>query len=144
MTPEQVIDRVRQDKGIKSRFPLRIIFVDQFDQYKMITNKLAAICDGTINIADFCGGTDTYPDFAKIQNLLIEQPSRQIQLLGMGEYLRFAFSREKNAQRRQLIGISSKMRKTRPESFCQCMLVMICGNVLCPQWMNGRRSTSGE
>ena len=81
MTPEQVIDRVRQDKGIKSRFPLRIIFVDQFDQYKMITNKLDAICDGTINIADFGSGTDTYPDFAKIQNLLIEQPSRQIQLL---------------------------------------------------------------
>lgn len=110
MTPEQVIDRVRQDKGIKSRFPLRIIFVDQFDQYKMITNKLAAICDGTINIADFCGGTDTYPDFAKIQNLLIEQPSRQIQLLGMGEYLRFAFSREKNAQRRQLISLWNKQQ----------------------------------
>lgn len=110
MTPEQVIDRVRQDKGIKSRFPLRIIFVDQFDQYKMITNKLAAICDGTINIADFCGGTDTYPDFAKIQNLLIEQPARQIQLLGMGEYLRFAFSREKNAQRRQLISLWNKQQ----------------------------------
>lgn len=102
MTPEQVVQSIKADKGIPSRYPVRLIFVDEYEQYKTIVNALAEICEHKVELADHCKAPDVYPDLALLRQNCLQQEGQTL-VLGVGEYLRFAFRREMKPERSQLL-----------------------------------------
>ena len=101
MTLDEIAERLGQEKDIGSRFPVRIIFTENLDDYTALEKRLRNICGVTLNIAEFCSADDTVPNFEKLAHALKKYPDRQILLLSVGEYLRICSKREMNPERCQ-------------------------------------------
>lgn len=101
MTIAEIKEKLSQERGFGSRYPARIIFVENLDDYSALEHQLKGICDVTINVADFCRAPDTVPQFDQIKNKLKECEGQQVLLLSVGEYLRLCTKRELNPDRRQ-------------------------------------------
>lgn len=101
MTIAEIKKKLSQERGFGSRYPARIIFVENLDDYSALEHRLKGICDVTINVADFCRAPDTVPQFDQIKNKLKECEGQQVLLLSVGEYLRLCTKRELNPDRRQ-------------------------------------------
>ena len=117
MNISEIKERLSQEREFGSRFPARIIFVDNLDDYILLENQLRGICEITLNIADFCRASDTVPQFDRIQTKLNGCEGKQVLLLSVGEYLRLCIKRELNTERRQFISFwetqQSEASKTR-------------------------------
>lgn len=100
MTIVEIINKLRQEREIGSRFPARMIFVEDLSIYFDLVAQLKSACDVTINIADF-SKKDVVPQFDKIRNALSQYVDKQILLLSVGEYLRMCIKRELNKERAQ-------------------------------------------
>ncbi len=98
MTLPQIAGRLKQEKTIPSRFPIRIIFTDNIDEYIGLEKFLSGICDVTANAADFCSAEDIVPRFERIPAFLKEHPDKHILMLSVGEYLRICLKRELNPE----------------------------------------------
>lgn len=98
MTLNEIIDRLGQEGKIGSRFPVRIIFTDNLDDYTALEKRLRDVCNVTLNIAEFCGADDIVPNFEKITQAVNEYPDKHILLLSVGEYLRICSKREMNPE----------------------------------------------
>lgn len=96
MTIADIKEKLSQERGFGSRFPVRIIFVENLDEYSALEHQLKGICDVTMNVADFCRAPDTVPQFDKISQKLSECGGQHILLLSVGEYLRICTKRELN------------------------------------------------
>lgn len=96
MTIEQVLEKIEIERTVGSRFPVRLIFVENLEQYMELTSHLNRICDLTLNLADedICSGADIYPNFNKLIDKILKNNGKHILLLSMGEYLRFRIKRE--------------------------------------------------
>lgn len=103
MTITEIREKLSQERGFGSRFPARIIFTENLDEYSLLESQMKGICDITINVADFCRAPDTVPQFDQIAEKLKECEGKQILLLSAGEYLRLCIKRELNAERRQFL-----------------------------------------
>lgn len=101
MTIAEIIERLSQERSFGSRFPVRIIFVENLDEYLALENQLRGTCDVTMNVADFCRAKDTVPQFEQIKKRLKECEGKQILLLSVGEYLRLCIKRELDSNRCQ-------------------------------------------
>ena len=101
MTIAEIKEKLSQERGFGSRYPVRIIFAENLDDYSALEHQLKGICDVTMNVADFCRAPDTVPQFNQIKNKLTECEGQQILLLSVGEYLRLCIKRELNPDRRQ-------------------------------------------
>ena len=101
MTIAEIKEKLSQERSFGSRYPARIIFVENFDDYSALEHQLKGICDVTINVADFCRAPDTVPQFDQIKNKLKECGGQQVLLLSVGEYLRLCMKRELNPDRCQ-------------------------------------------
>ena len=101
MTIAEIIERLSQERSFGSRFPVRIIFVENLDKYLALENQLRGTCDVTMNVADFCRAKDTVPQFEQIKKRLKECEGKQILLLSVGEYLRLCIKRELDSNRCQ-------------------------------------------
>lgn len=101
MTIAEIKEKLSLERGFGSRYPARIIFVENLDDYSALEHQLKGICDVTINVADFCRAPDTVPQFDQIKNKLKECEGQQVLLLSVGEYLRLCTKRELNPDRRQ-------------------------------------------
>lgn len=101
MTIAEIKEKLSQERGLGSRFPARIIFVENLADYSALENQLKGICDVTINVADFCRATDTVPQFDQIKKYLAEREGQHVLLLSVGEYLRLCTKRELNPDRCQ-------------------------------------------
>ena len=77
-----------------SRFPVRLIFVEELGQYEDLVSRLTKACDVTINIADLCRSDDIYPSFRKLQDQIERNKGKHVLVLSMGEYLRFRIKKE--------------------------------------------------
>lgn len=53
MTIAEIKEKLSQERGFGSRYPTRIIFVENLDDYSALEHQLKGICDVTINVADF-------------------------------------------------------------------------------------------
>ena len=80
MTIAEIIERLSQERSFGSRFPVRIIFVENLDEYLALENQLRGTCDVTMNVADFCRAKDTVPQFEQIKKRLKECEGKQILL----------------------------------------------------------------
>lgn len=101
MTIAEIIERLSQERSFGSRFPVRIIFVENLDEYLALENQLRGTCDVMMNVADFCRAKDTVPQFEQIKKRLKECEGKQILLLSVGEYLRLCIKRELDSNRCQ-------------------------------------------
>lgn len=94
MKIDQIFQQIEAQKELESRFPVRLIFVENLDQYEDLVERLNKKCDSSINIADFCNSDDVYPNFPKLIEHLSQNRDKQIVLLSIGEFLRFRIKRE--------------------------------------------------
>lgn len=100
MTITEIIDKLRQERELGSRFPVRIIFCENLSSYSALVAQLKSACDVTINLADF-GKKDVVPQFDKMRISLARHEGKQVLLLSVGEYLRMCIKREINRERAQ-------------------------------------------
>lgn len=135
MTIAEIINRLRQEHDIGSRFPARIIFVDDLSLYSALVTQLKSACDVTINLADF-GKKDVVPQFDKMREFLSQYEGRQILLLSVGEYLRICIKRELDKERAQFPSFwecmqqeASKTRYVMPVFACRDSFDRIIGQV---------------
>ena len=63
MTIAEIKEKLSQERGFGSRYPARIIFVENLDDYSALEHQLKGICDVTINVADFCRAPDGHSFF---------------------------------------------------------------------------------
>lgn len=112
MTIVEIIDKLRQERELGSRFPSRIIFTEDLSAYSALVTQLKNACDVTINIADF-GKKDVVPQFDKISEALGQYEGKQVLLLSVGEYLRMCISRELNKERAQFPSFWEAMQQER-------------------------------
>lgn len=126
MAPQYVLEHLAKEKKTSSRFPVRIIFTDEFDQYKKLVQYLSQTCDEVFKLSSFCTGEDVFPNFNNLKAELKHHPDKQIVVLGMSEYLRLGIKREQNKERAQFKNLwtlqqngSSKTRLIFPLFACQ-------------------------
>lgn len=94
MTIDEILKKIDEERHIKSRYPLRIIFCEDLTGYRNLITQLSTSCDITMCLGDFCAADDVHPRFRKIERLIEKDPGNQILLLSVGEYLRLAVKRE--------------------------------------------------
>lgn len=102
MILQQIIHRLATERKIGSRFPVRVIFVDSIKQYNELLDSLSRVCDKTLELASFCGGSDLIPNFRKMLKEINKYQGKQILLLSVSEYLRLAIRRELHPDRAQI------------------------------------------
>lgn len=135
MTIAEIINKLRQERDFGSRFPARIIFVDDLNSYSDLVSQLKSACDVPINLADF-GKNDVVPQFEKMRTALEQYEGKQVLLLSVGEYLRMCIKRELNKERAQFPAFwecmqpeSSKTRYIMPVFRCRDSFDRIIGKV---------------
>ena len=94
MTFDQILQQIDTERALGSRFPVRLIFVEELGQYEDLVSRLTKACDVTINIADLCRSDDIYPSFRKLQDQIERNKGKHVLVLSMGEYLRFRIKKE--------------------------------------------------
>ena len=136
MTIAEIKEKLSQERGFGSRYPARIVFVENLDDYSVLEHQLKGICDVTMNVADFCRAPDTVPQFDQIKNKLKECEGQQVLLLSVGEYLRMCTKRELNPDRRQFRAFwetqqpeASKTRVVIPVFNCRDIFDRIIGAI---------------
>lgn len=137
MTIEEIQKKIDEERHIKSRYPLRVIFCEDFTEYQNLITQLTTSCDKTICIGDFCAADDVHPRFRKIERLIEKDPGNQILLLSVGEYLRIAVKREcevtENAQFEPFwskqYSVDSNTRVYLPMFLCKELFNRIIGEV---------------
>lgn len=90
----EIIEKINIERVLCSRFPVRVIFVDNLEDYVTLIANLENTCDLLINIADFCNADDVYPNFKDLYSEINRQKEKSILLLSVGEYLRLRINRE--------------------------------------------------
>jgi len=121
MTIEEVKNSIKNeiDNKIPSRFPLRLIFVNNMEEYLNIKHYLTDNCDKIISLGDddICETEDIYPNFGKLKTKINNYTDKHILLLSMGEYFRFSLKRELTREKssfpsffRDLQAVNSKTR----------------------------------
>ena len=115
MTVQEIIDRVINERNIPGRFPARIIFVRNYEDYCLLVDELSKICDVTLNLAYYARG-DILPDFNKLKLELNNNKEKMILLLSFGEYLRLCVKRETAKETSVFPGIWSTMQSEREKT----------------------------
>lgn len=110
MTITEIIDKLRQERELGSRFPSRIIFCEDLSSYSALVTQLKSACDVTINLADF-GKKDVVPRFEKIHDAITQYDDKQVLLLSVGEYIRICIKRELNKERAQFPSFWESMQQ---------------------------------
>lgn len=136
MTIAEIIETLSQERNFGSRFPVRIIFVDNLDDYADLEYQLKGACDVTMNAAEFCRAEDTVPQFDHIKKQLAMCEGKQVLLLSIGEYLRLCIKRELDFNRCQFRSFwemqqaeSSRTRIIIPVFNCRDVFDRIVGTV---------------
>lgn len=126
MTSQEILERLNDERKVGSRFPVRVIFVEDKALYMKFINDLRRACDVTLEVADFCSGPDVFPNFSKLSKKIGELRDKHILLLSVGEYLRLSILREIKPDRANLPSLwqkqqnaSSKTRVIIPLLFCR-------------------------
>ena len=72
--------------GIPSRFPCRVILVNNRNKFSQLILGLEGLCDHVISADDLFNGKDTMPQYERVCELL--ETDKWLLLLGVNEYLR--------------------------------------------------------
>lgn len=110
MTVAEITEKLSQERSFGSRFPVRIIFAESLQTYTALESQLKAVCDVTINVANFCKTPDIAPQFDKMNAELSSYVDKQVLVLSLGEYLRLCTKRELDNQRGQFRAFWEQMQ----------------------------------
>ena len=98
MTLDEIKASIKNEisNKIPSRFPLRLIFVNNMEEYATIKRFLMDNCEAVISLGDddICETEDIYPNFTKLKLKINKYQDKPLLLLSMGEYFRFSLKRE--------------------------------------------------
>ena len=78
MTIQAIEEKLQRERAIPSRYPVRVIFVENLTSYCALVCKLQGICNCVVNVADFCRAQDTLPQLEKIKKKLDTSISKLI------------------------------------------------------------------
>lgn len=90
-----VLDRVRAEKKTPGRFPTRVVFAKNWEDYVSLAGELSKVCDVTLNLASYAKG-DIIPKFKNLRIELGKYNNKTVLLLSFGEYLRLCPNYEKD------------------------------------------------
>jgi hypothetical protein len=90
-----VLDKIRTEKQTPGRFPTRIIFVRNWEDYVSLAGEIGKLCDVTLNLASYAKG-DIIPKFKDLHAELGKYTNKTVLLLSFGEYLRLCSNYEKD------------------------------------------------
>ncbi|NCC60660.1 MAG: BREX-4 system phosphatase PglZ [Verrucomicrobiae bacterium] len=126
MTMQEILRRLAAERKLGSRYPMRLIFLEDTSQYLELVGNLRTACDATLELGDFCSAPDVFPNFGKLMKKIKELRDKHILLLSLGEYLRLAVARELQKDKAQVPLLwteqqpaSSKTRVVVPLLFCR-------------------------
>lgn len=94
MTIKDILTKVNEERKIQSRYPLRVILCNSLQGYRTLVNELKNVCDCTINLGEFCAANDVHPRFRSLEKHIEKEKDKQVLLLSISEYLRYAIKRE--------------------------------------------------
>ena len=83
MTIEEIIRLLEEERRIGSRYPARIIFVQNLQQYGRLIEQLSLYCRTTLNLGNYCSADDVFPDFARLKSDLASFGEQHILLLAV-------------------------------------------------------------
>ena len=119
------MQRLAEEKNLGSRFPVRVIFVENINQYNELVQSLSQSCDEILQLASFCAGPDLFPNFRNVLKEMEKYSGKQILLLSVSEYLRLGIKQELIPERSQIPSLwerqqnaSSTTRIIIPLLFC--------------------------
>lgn len=98
MTIEEIIRLLEEERRIGSRYPARIIFVQNLQQYGRLIEQLSLYCRTTLNLGNYCSADDVFPDFARLKSDLASFGEQHILLLAVDEYMRLRIKSEINRE----------------------------------------------
>lgn len=124
MTTGEILAKLREEREFGSRYPLRVIFVDNFSDYQQLVSRLRKCCDATLELGDFCRGKDTRPDFTVVWERLSSMAGKQVLLLSMGEYLRVCIKWEASESGGAFRGFWEKQQTE--SSRTRCVIPLFC------------------
>ena len=104
MTITEIINKVKAEKQTPGRFPARIIFARNWNDYIALVDELRVVCDVVLNLANYTNG-DILPKFKSLKQQLRQNTNKMILLLSMGEYLRLCAKREQSNETMEFNGI---------------------------------------
>ena len=93
----EIVERVRAEKLIPGRFPARIVFVRNRDDYFELVGNLDDVCDVALNLSDYTTG-DIVPKFKNLKADIAKNTGKTILILSFGEYLRLCAKRESSRE----------------------------------------------
>ena len=123
MTLIDIIEQVSKKKSVSGRYPARLIFVRNIEDYTTLVNELLTVCDGAIDVAQYARG-DILPDFRSLIKDLASCKHGQLLLLSFGEYMRICIKREVDSQTWVFPKIWEKQQ---PESSTAKIIIPIFG-----------------
>lgn len=101
MKLDDILQLLDEERRYGSRFPVRIIFVEQLLQYRAMVQNLTQVCDEVLQLSNFCNANDIFPNFRKLRKSIDALQGKRILILSMGEYLRLGIKRELQSERAQ-------------------------------------------
>lgn len=94
MIQDDIVKLIKKEKETNSRFPVRIIFVNTLEQYKLLVKGVMPLCDRVIGLSSYCDSDDTYPRIDRLKDDIVKSTEKCIFVLSLSEYLRIGFRRE--------------------------------------------------
>jgi len=92
-TVEELVREIRNEAGIKTRFPVRFVLVSGLVAWREVVARLRLDADEVLYLSSLCAG-DVYPAFSQVLKRVKEGNKRKMLVLPLAEYLRLEFERE--------------------------------------------------
>lgn len=105
----EVTDKVRAEKQTPGRFPTRVVFVRNWEDYVSLASELSEVCDVILNLATYTKG-DIVPKFKDLHTELGKHSNKTILLLSFGEYLRLCPNYENDQSNGEFKGLWEQMQ----------------------------------
>ena len=95
-----IIDALKDDLGLELRFTARVIFVNNLSGYYRLVSDLKDMSDEVICLSydSYCAGNDSVPDLKKVLEHISAEKDKNILIMSIGEYLRFAMKYESSVK----------------------------------------------
>jgi hypothetical protein len=124
MTIYEVVLKVSNERQTPGRFPTRLIFTHNFDDYISLVGELKAVCDAVFDLADYTK-EDVLPRFKDLKSEIAKHSNKQLLLLSFGEYLRICIKRERDKTTAVFPGMWEKQQ---PENSRTKFIIPIFGS----------------
>ncbi len=97
MKLEEIIEKLREEKDVSSRFPCRAILLHSREDYRAAVEELKSLCGRAVSAEELFTGADVMPAYDRLFEKL--KPGEWVWLPGVSEYLRLFYTSEKRSGR---------------------------------------------